>query len=91
MIFWIVACLMIVGAVVLVVWPLARADRGVRGRARRTATVRALYRDRMAELDEEVAGGQLAPEARDEMAEELGAALLNDYQVDAEGSETISQ
>jgi cytochrome c-type biogenesis protein CcmH len=85
--FWIIACLMVLGAVVLTVWPLARADRGSRGRARRAATVRALYRDRMAELDDEVAGGLLAPEAREEMAEELGAALLNDYQADVENAE----
>jgi cytochrome c-type biogenesis protein CcmH len=77
--FWIIACLMMLVVVSLAVWPLVRAGRGERGRTRRAETVRALYRDRLTELDDEVARGHLAPDARDEVAEELGAALLNDY------------
>ncbi|MDH3641040.1 MAG: c-type cytochrome biogenesis protein CcmI [Gammaproteobacteria bacterium] len=84
--FWIIACLLIVGAVLLTVWPLARADGGGRGRALRANTVRALYQQRLRELDDEVAGGALAADAREEVAEELGAALLGDYQADAEAS-----
>ncbi|MCZ6709214.1 MAG: c-type cytochrome biogenesis protein CcmI, partial [Gammaproteobacteria bacterium] len=80
--FWIIACLMMLVAVSLTVWPLVREDRGEGARTRRAATVRALYRDRLTELDDEVAGGQLAPDARNEVAEELAAALLTDYSAD---------
>lgn len=86
--FWIIACLMILVAVSVTVWPLLRPDRGEFGRTRRAATVRALYRDRLKELDDEVTGGQLAPDARQEVADELGTALLNDYRADAESAET---
>ncbi len=84
--FWFIAALMILGAVLLAVWPLARAESVMRGRARREATVRALYQDRLEELDAEVAAGQLAADARREVAEELGAALLDDFSADSESS-----
>ena len=84
MTFWVIACFMILAAVVLTVWPLVQTDRHGGQRNRRSATVRALYRDRLRELDDEVAGGQLAADARQEVADELGAALLSDYSTDAE-------
>ncbi len=80
--FWLWATLLLVAAVAFVVWPLLRV-RAVRGRevpeSGNAATVRALYQERLTELDAEVAVGQLAPESRDAVAAELGAALLADY------------
>jgi cytochrome c-type biogenesis protein CcmH len=80
--FWWWAGAAIAVAVGFVVWPLLRPrqmqDPAAVGEDR-AATVRALYRQRLAELDGEIAVGQLAPEARETVAAEIGAALLADY------------
>jgi cytochrome c-type biogenesis protein CcmH len=41
--------------------------------------VRALYRDRVAELEAEAAAGRLDPAMRQQVLEELGTSLLDDY------------
>ncbi|NIP15163.1 MAG: c-type cytochrome biogenesis protein CcmI [Pseudomonadales bacterium] len=77
--FWLAAGLMILGAVLMVVVPLLRG--GVQGgRAERNAAVRSLYHQRLDELDVDVASGHLSAASRDEVAEELGAALLGDFE-----------
>ena len=81
--FWLWAGIGIAAAVAFVVYPLLRRSREQAAGADRAAMVRALYRDRLAELDGEVEVGQLAPEARDAVAAEIGAALLADHPNDA--------
>jgi cytochrome c-type biogenesis protein CcmH len=84
--FWWWAAAFGVCAAAFVAFPLLRsrrvADADSQSGADRSAMARALYRDRLAELDGEVAVGQLAPEARELMAAEMGAALLADYPVE---------
>ena len=81
--FWLWAGICIAAAAAFVIYPLVRRSRQQLVGTDRAAMVRALYRDRLAELDGEVELGQLAPEARDAVAEEMGAALLADYPADA--------
>jgi cytochrome c-type biogenesis protein CcmH len=88
--FWFIAGVMILASVVVSIWPLTRTGRSSpthTRRAKRKATVRALYRDRLREIDDDVAGGRLAADARQEVVEELGAALLNDFQSSSSGSD----
>lgn len=79
---WIIAGLLLLLAGVAAAWawmrpPPARAA----ARAEPDAIVRALYRDRVAELDLEVAAGRLDPEMRREVESELGIALLDDHRI----------
>ena len=77
--FWWTAGLMMLGSVLMVVVPLLRGGFQV-GRADRNVAVRSLYQERLEELEVDVAAGQLSETSRDEVAEELGAALLGDFQ-----------
>ena len=83
--FWWWASCMLVAALGFVLWPLvAKRPRGAApvqqvAQLRANADLRAIYRDRLAELDEEVAAGQLDPTARAAVADEIGAALLADH------------
>lgn len=82
--FWWAAGLMLLGSVLMVVVPLLRGGIQV-GRADRNVAVRSLYQQRLDELEVDVAAGQLAETSRDEVAEELGAALLGDFEQTARG------
>ena len=79
--FWILAIGLLVAAALFVAVPLLRAPAGDRsGRAAAAdQTVRALYQDRLAELEAEAAAGRLDPEVREQVMQELGANLLDDY------------
>jgi cytochrome c-type biogenesis protein CcmI len=82
MMFWIVATTLLVVALAFTAWPLLRA-RGARPHDDlevRRATISALYRDRVTELEAEAAAGQIDTELRAQVVEELGASLLDDYQ-----------
>ena len=83
--FWWWAVAAMLCAAGFIVYPLLRKTRPEAGRsaADRSAMARALYRDRLVELDGEVAVGQLAPEALEEVAAEAGASMLADYPADA--------
>lgn len=80
--FWIAACALLALALAFVAWPLARGRGQIAPRFNRPAVMRALYRDRVAELDAEVAAGQVEEETRAEVVDELGAILLEEYQTD---------
>jgi len=77
---YLIAGLLLLLALGFTVWPLLRARRGTAPVASRVELMRALYRDRVAELDREAGGGQLDQEIRAEVEEELGANLLDEYQ-----------
>jgi cytochrome c-type biogenesis protein CcmH len=81
MMFWLVAALFLAVAMVFTIWPLLGAgqQRGGDDPVRRQSVIRAVYRDRVAELDAEAAAGQIDGALRDEVVEELGASLLDDY------------
>lgn len=82
--FWLMAGLMMLAGVLIVVVPLLRG--GLQGgRTDRSVAVRSLYQERLAELDVDVAAGQLSPASRDAVAEELGSALLGDFEQTASG------
>lgn len=84
--FWLAAAALSILALGFVVWPLARAHaRRVRA-ADRQAEMRALYRDRLAELEAEAAAGQLDPETRQQVVDELGANLLAELPADEQPS-----
>jgi cytochrome c-type biogenesis protein CcmH len=81
MMFWIVAIALLAAALAFTVWPLLRASAA---RPRddfdgRKSMISALYRDRVTELDAEAAAGQIDVELREQVVEELGASLLDDY------------
>ena len=80
-VFLLAAGVLLALALVFVLWPLVGARSSVRSPANRRATMRALYRDRVAELEAESAAGQLDAETRSQVVEELGANLLEEYQV----------
>ncbi|HEX7034992.1 MAG TPA: c-type cytochrome biogenesis protein CcmI [Pseudomonadales bacterium] len=74
--FWPAAAALLILALAFVVWPLL-GGRGARARrAGRVAEMRALYRDRLAELEAEAEAGQLDAETRQQVVDELGATLL---------------
>ena len=77
--FWIVAILPLTAAAALVAWPLLRRGGRSLTSISREETVKALYRDRLQELANELDGGQLAPEDRAQVEAELGTSLLADY------------
>lgn len=80
--FWIVATLLLIAAVGFTAWPLLRAARArtADGLDGRETAIRAIYRDRVTELEAEAAAGQIDEAMRAAMVEELGASLLDDYQ-----------
>jgi len=80
--FWVIAAGLLLAAALFVVVPfLRRGDRtepaGDPGTS--DAVVRALYRDRVAELEAEASAGRLDADVREQVLEELGASLLDDY------------
>jgi cytochrome c-type biogenesis protein CcmH len=88
--FWIIAAGLLVAAGLFVAVPLLRSSgsRALQGGSEggsdtpaesADAVVRALYRDRVAELEAEAAAGRLDPEIRQQVMEELGTSLLDDY------------
>ena len=76
----VVALLAVAGVAAPWWWPALAARRT---QQRRAANV-AAYRTRLAELDADVAGGVLAPEAAEAARAELGARLLKDVDAPAE-------
>lgn len=79
--FWLCAAALLAGGVAFVVLPLLReASAGGAGRA---VAVRSLYKQRLAELDEETRTGLLDLGEREEMEAELGQALLSEWGADA--------
>jgi len=77
---YLIAGLLLALALAFTLWPLLRPRSGIRPVTSRVDLMRALYRDRVAELDREAGAGQLDAEIRSEVEEELGANLLDDYQ-----------
>ncbi len=79
--FWAAAALLVLAALGFVLLPLLLRRTGAAPQAdNRRAMMRALYRDRLGELEAEAAAGQVDGEARGEVMEELGANLLEEYQ-----------
>lgn len=79
---WIIAGLLLLLAGMAAAWAWMRPPPAPSAaRAEPDAIVRALYRDRVAELDLEVAAGRLDPEMRREVESELGIALLDDHRI----------
>ncbi|MDT0635645.1 c-type cytochrome biogenesis protein CcmI [Spectribacter hydrogenoxidans] len=73
--FWVLAGLMAVIAAGGLLWPLWRA--GWRGSSRREANIQA-YRDRVRELDAEVASGRISEEEAASLKAELGRRLVHE-------------
>jgi cytochrome c-type biogenesis protein CcmH len=80
--FWLAAALLLAMALAFTVWPLLRAGhrRTLDDLVGRQSVIRAVYRDRVRELDAETAAGQIDGELRAQVVEELSASLLDDYQ-----------
>jgi cytochrome c-type biogenesis protein CcmH len=80
---WFTAGGLVALALAFAAWPFIRQARAREpGRAvsgDRGAAMRALYRDRVAEIEREAGAGQLDPELRREVEEELGANLLDEF------------
>ncbi|MFO7706402.1 MAG: c-type cytochrome biogenesis protein CcmI [Halopseudomonas sp.] len=74
--FWLLSVLLLVFGVLAVIWPLwkHRQHQAVD----RAALNVALYQERMAELDAQVAGGDLTAQQRDDTLEEASRLLLED-------------
>ncbi len=66
-------------ALALVLWGLLRPLKAAPQEGVRGETVKALYRDRLAELNAEAEAGQVAADDRAAMEAELGAVLLDDF------------
>jgi cytochrome c-type biogenesis protein CcmH len=89
MIAWLLAAAMLAAAVAFVAVPLyVRAGRADRARDQASAAepasanaalARAIYRDRVQELEAESAAGRLDAAVKGQVLDELGAALLDDY------------
>jgi len=85
--FWILAVALLALAAGFVAAPLVRPARApveeasVAGKlqADSDAIVRALYHDRVAELEAEMAAGRIDPEIQRQVMDEVAAALLDDY------------
>lgn len=63
----------------VVAWAFVRPLRATPGTGIRRETVRALYQDRLDELSEEAAAGQIAGEDQQAVEAELGSVLLADF------------
>ena len=90
MMFWLAAAALVALALGFAVWPLIRARQAGVSAADRSFTMRALYRDRVAELEAEAAAGRLDAETRGEVVEELGANLLDELGAEASGPSTAA-
>lgn len=76
MTFWIAALAMALVAGVAILWPLLA--RSTAGGLDRTGVNVAIYRERRAELDQQLASGDLDAEAHQSMLAELDGTLLDD-------------
>lgn len=80
---WLTAGGLLALALAFALWPFfrpsGRRDRAEAVTGDRRAAMRALYRDRVAEIERETGAGQLDPEIRREVEEELGANLLDEF------------
>ena len=79
--FWFVAALLVLAALGFVLLPLLLRRSGSPAVVNRRAMMRALYRDRLGELEAEAAAGQVDADTRGQVMEELGANLLEEYRV----------
>lgn len=81
MTFWLWVAALLAAGVAFAVWPLLRPRAAARTSAldEPRAVVRAVYQDRIEELDAEARSGLIDPEIRGAVQEELGASLLDDY------------
>ena len=79
---WFAAAGLLALAVAVVAVALMRQPT-VRVQHSREATVAALYRDRLGELEQELASGQLAAADRSVVEEELSRSLIDDYAEEA--------
>ncbi|MBX3705241.1 MAG: c-type cytochrome biogenesis protein CcmI [Pseudomonadales bacterium] len=83
--YWILALLLLGIAAFCVAWPLVRRAAAARSAGpvpdaeASSATVRAVYQDRLTELRAEIAAGRIDPAIQEQVMEELRAALLDDY------------
>lgn len=80
--FWVIAAGLLIAAALFVVVPFLRRGAGADTAGdpgASDAVVRALYRDRVAELEAEASAGRLDADVREQVLEELGASLLDDY------------
>jgi cytochrome c-type biogenesis protein CcmH len=86
---WLLAAAMLAAAVAFVAVPLVRSTRAARAsgsalpadpESPNARLARAIYRDRVAELEAESAAGRLDPDVKGQVLEELGTALLDDYE-----------
>lgn len=83
--FWVYAAALLCVAGVFIAWPLLRGPQRL-SRISREATVKALYRDRLGEIANELHGGTIATEDREQLEAELGSSLLADYAADSQAS-----
>jgi len=74
------AAALLLSAVAVLLWALLKPLAPAAPRRLREDTVRALYQDRLAELDAEARAGQVSEADRQVIEAELGAVLLADYQ-----------
>ncbi len=79
--FWFVAALLVLAALGFVLLPLLLRRSGSPAVVNRRAMMRALYRDRLGELESEAAAGQVDADTRGQVMEELSANLLEEYRV----------
>ncbi|UTA49240.1 c-type cytochrome biogenesis protein CcmI [Simiduia sp. 21SJ11W-1] len=79
--FWVVATVLALLAAVSVLWPLW-SQRGSAGLARGATNIE-IYRERVGELDAQLAAGELDAEAHSAMHDELKLSLLDDTQADS--------
>ena len=86
MMFWLAAAALVALALGFAVWPLIGGRGAGRSAADRAVAMRALYRDRRAELEAEAAAGRLDAETRSQVLDELGANLLEELGPEAPAS-----
>ena len=83
--FWVIAVLLVAGALLFVLPPLLGSRRAAPGATRDTTNV-AIYRDQLRELEADLAAGTLARDQYDEAQRELEARLLDDVRVSGTGA-----
>ncbi len=86
MMFWIIAGLLVSGALLFVLVPLLQRAPQVSRVPRRVALV-AVYRDQLRELEADVNAGQLSLERYDEARGEIERRLLDDVRSEEDGAE----
>jgi len=82
--FYFAAAGLLLLALLVTLWALLRPVSAAPRRSVRKDTVRALYQDRLAEIERETSAGQVAPEDRAAMEAELGSVLLADFETTPE-------